>query len=242
MLRDVVDAHQRRREPARHRRRVDHMPRFAATIGLEHARQEVLHAVHHAHQVHAEHPLPVLLGAFPDVTAAGDAGVVHQQMHVAELRERAIGEMRHLPADGDVDHFADHGDAAFAQLVDDRVERVALHVSEDQPHPLSRGPTARTRGRSRRPAPVMTATLSLRSSIESFFQIDAECIAGRLTIAVCRNVRGWDRYLRSGMSIARGAVRFRPASPAACRSSRRAAFRGRPAGRSRCRWRSVRGT
>ena len=137
VLRHVVDPHERRREPAGHGGRVDDMAGFPVGLGREHARNEVADAVHHAHQVDPHYPLPVALGVFPQVATAADPGVVHQQVYAAQLRERAVRELRHLAAVRNVDDLIENGDAAFAQLVDDRIERVGLHIGEYQAHAVA---------------------------------------------------------------------------------------------------------
>ncbi len=51
----------------------------------------------HAHEIHAQEPLPVLEARLPDVPAApGHAGVVEEQVHGPELRGGTLRELLHL--------------------------------------------------------------------------------------------------------------------------------------------------
>ena len=64
----------------------------------------------------------------------GDAGVVEQQMHIAELAESAIGEALHLLALGDIHDLGDRRRAGGSHLRGRRIERIALHIGEHEVH------------------------------------------------------------------------------------------------------------
>src|SRR5690349_21230938 len=71
-------------EPANHARHggsIDEVTAFA--MGAD-VRQEGMHAVEHAHQVDVKHPPPVVERNVVDAAAAGDAGVVADNMDVSE--------------------------------------------------------------------------------------------------------------------------------------------------------------
>ena len=87
VLGDVVRV--RRRQQTGHRRRVDDV---AVVAVRQHPRHERAHAVDDAHQVDAQRPAPVGQRALPGAEPQGgrrrrDAGVVEQDVHVAEAIE-----------------------------------------------------------------------------------------------------------------------------------------------------------
>ena len=53
-------------------------------------RQEALDAVNHAHQVDVDHPAPIIQRDVVDAAAGRDAGIVADDMHVAERIERGL--------------------------------------------------------------------------------------------------------------------------------------------------------
>ena len=95
VLRGVVDAEPLAGDQSGHGGGVDDVAALAAG---DHARDERLDAVDHAPEVHAEDPLPVAMGGRPrGRPGAADAGVVAEDVHGAEARERLLGQ-RPAPA------------------------------------------------------------------------------------------------------------------------------------------------
>ena len=111
----------------------------AARLGLEHAGDEVAEPVDHPHQVHAQHPAPLLLARLPDVAASSHAGVVDEESHVAGLPEGAPGEAGHLGVVRHVDHLGERETPGGPDLPDDPGEGTRLHVGEDEAHAQGMG-------------------------------------------------------------------------------------------------------
>src|SRR5258708_12379018 len=60
---------------------------MAAFAVLTHLRQETSYAVQHAHQIDVEHPAPVVERDQVDAATGGDAGIVADDVDVAERVE-----------------------------------------------------------------------------------------------------------------------------------------------------------
>src|SRR5687767_15997309 len=105
------------------------MPRLAALVCLEHARNKVLQAVYNSHQIHAHHPLPVARSVFPYVTAASHPRVIDQQVDIAECAKSVFGKALNLCGLCNVDDIRNDHRAGSLELVDNDVERITLNVS-----------------------------------------------------------------------------------------------------------------
>ena len=141
MLADVVDAHVRRVQQAGHRGGVDDVALVGRVLrgGLQHHRREHAHAVHHAHQVDAEHPVPVLQRVLPDQPADADTGVVEHEAGRAEARQRGRAQRLDLGCLRHVQPERQHRRAGGGDLGSRPVQRILLHVGHDHVHALARG-------------------------------------------------------------------------------------------------------
>ena len=110
---------------------------MAALTVIADAADEGLHAVDHALQVDAEHPVPVVEGALVERAAGADAGVVAHQVHVAETILGAAGGVLHRVAVGDVELERQHLGAARFELGCRGGERLGLDVGEHDAHSLA---------------------------------------------------------------------------------------------------------
>ena len=130
MLRQVVQR--------RHRRGVDDV----AFVLQPEVRQERVHAVDHAPQVHAEHPLEVAQRQLAErQPTAADAGVVAHHVHRAEAIERPRRERLDLartPTCRSVRRSRRHPSAASSSTA--AWSGVALDVGHHDPHPLGGEP------------------------------------------------------------------------------------------------------
>src|ERR1019366_4983063 len=90
---------------------------------------ERVHAVHDAVEVHAQHPVPDLLGR-ADGRAARDTGVVEDHVYGAELFQRGVAQCLDVGLLGDVAVHADDGGAVTTHLVDLCGQRCVLDVAE----------------------------------------------------------------------------------------------------------------
>ena len=129
---------------ARDRGRVDDVPVLAVPV---HMRHEHLQAVEHAPEVHAHHPLPGAVGHLPHgeyavtgaqtrVLAARHAGVVAEDVDVAELRNRAVADLLERLAAHRVDRQAQDRAFFLLQYLDLRLERFLLDVGQHHVHAL----------------------------------------------------------------------------------------------------------
>jgi len=100
--------------------------------GGQHHRREQAHAVHHAHQVDAQHPFPVAECVFPDQAAGAHAGVVEHEVRRAEALLHGGGERLHLIGLGHVDDAGQHLD--LAELGHGAVQGIGLHVDQHEVH------------------------------------------------------------------------------------------------------------
>jgi hypothetical protein len=138
---DVVDAHVRRVEQPRHRCGVDDVALVSGIRArcVQHRRHERAQAVHDAHHVDAEHPVPIAQRGLPDQPAGADAGVVEHEMRCAEAPQR-IGRQRvDLGGARHVDALRQHLRAQAGDLRGRALQRVALHVGHHDVHALARG-------------------------------------------------------------------------------------------------------
>ena len=100
---------------------------------VEHRGDEALHAVEHAEQIDAEHCVPdVGIGEY--VAARTDPGIVHQQRHIAVLRDDPAGEREHRRA---VRHVHGMRDRAVNRR-GGGLERLARAVDQHDAHPRRR--------------------------------------------------------------------------------------------------------
>ena len=158
VLGGVVDPEPLRGDEAGHGRGVDDV-----AVGLlrDHARHEGLHAVDHAPEVDADRPLPVLMGGGVEPAPEGDARVVAEDVHRAELRPGAVGEGAHV---GEAAHVGAHRDArcpAFATPA-----AVSVMPASSRSATTTSAPARAKARQSARPMPlappVTTATRSAR--------------------------------------------------------------------------------
>ena len=132
VLRDAVDPGAR--DEAGHRGGV-HDVAFLAL--RDHLRHEAADAVDDAHQVDAHHPAPLVERALPRRlagAAAGDAGVVAEDVDGAERIERLARERFHGVRLRDVADDGGDGSARLLQRVGGFVERLRLDVREHHLH------------------------------------------------------------------------------------------------------------
>ena len=92
------------------------------------------HAVDHAPDVDAHHPVPVLHRVFPDQATRADAGVVEHEVRRAEALFHEPGQAFHLVLAGHVDPARKHLHARGLDLGGGLVQRVLLHVHQHQVH------------------------------------------------------------------------------------------------------------
>ena len=145
VLARVVHAHVGRVQQPGHAGRVDDVatPGGVGRSRLQHHRREHAHPVGHAHQVDADHPLPVARRVLPDEPPAADAGVVEDEARHAEglPRGRAqrvhLGRLRHVQPEGQ------HGRPEAADLGRRGLQRVGLHIGHDHAHAAPRREPAR---------------------------------------------------------------------------------------------------
>jgi hypothetical protein len=101
---------------------------------LRDERREDLRAVHDAHEVHADHPLPIGLGNGAELPAHTDARVVADDVHLAECRDRRTRRVLDARAARDVALHALGCDAAGSQTGERRIEIVLVDAREHHPH------------------------------------------------------------------------------------------------------------
>ena len=119
----------------------------------DHPRHERLDAVDHAPEVHAEDPLPVAMRGRLETAPQRDARVVAEHVHLAEGRDRAVGqrldrrELRHVGTDTErLAAAAPHGrdglrEGALVDIGDDHLRalaREALDHGAADPAPSTR--------------------------------------------------------------------------------------------------------
>ncbi len=103
----------RRRDRAGPRgRRRHHRP--ALTVRLD-ARQERVHGVEHAVQVHAHAPIPIVVAGLADAADHGDPGIRDDGVHFAEVLHHIVGRLVERCAVG---HVHTHGVDAIARLLE----------------------------------------------------------------------------------------------------------------------------
>ncbi len=114
---------------------------------LEHVRDEDLTAVEHAVEIDAQHPVPRAVGYFPAATdravgvesgvvETGHAGVVAEDVDVAELGDGLVSQVLQRLAAHRVDDDAEHVAFFLAKLLHLNVERVLLDIGENHVHTL----------------------------------------------------------------------------------------------------------
>ena len=138
VLADVVGTREWRIEDPGHAGGVDDMalPAWVGLGGRQHHGREESHAVHHAAQVDAQHPVPVGLAGLPDEPPEGHPGVVENQVRCAEARLGGRRQGRHLGAAAHIHPLRQV--RRGAQLLADTRQRVGLHVGQHQVHALER--------------------------------------------------------------------------------------------------------
>jgi hypothetical protein len=121
---------------ARDRGGVDDMP-FAAVLADQ--RQEDLQPVHHAHEVHADIPVPLLRRELGDRAAMNrDTGIVAGDVQRAEFLHGGRRRPLHRGAIRHVGHHRDRPRAEPAHLGERRIEPVLADVAQHHGHALAR--------------------------------------------------------------------------------------------------------
>jgi hypothetical protein len=93
----------------------------------EQPRDECLHAVGDAEQVHPDHPLPILDGRRLDIAAVADTGVIVQDVEAAVSSEHHLGELLEIVGPRDVDSV---NGCAAADLGRDGGGRIGVDISD----------------------------------------------------------------------------------------------------------------
>ena len=114
-----------------HRRGIDEVTAFAVRLQPV---DEGAYAVHHAVQVDAEHPVPVVVGHLVDAASDGDAGVVAHHVHVAETRFRRRRRRRHVVAVGYIHLQREKLGVARLELVPGGIECRLFDVGDHYLH------------------------------------------------------------------------------------------------------------
>ena len=96
--------------------------------GGQHHGGEYADTVGYAHQVHTDHPLPVLQGVFPDQAARADAGVVEHKVGGAKARKRGRTQRLHLVGLGHVHAHAQHSSTGARHFGHCAVQCVLLNI------------------------------------------------------------------------------------------------------------------
>ena len=140
VLAHVVNAHVGRVQQASHAGRVDDVatPGGVGLGGGQHHGGEKAHAMHHAPQVHAQHPLPVFDGVLPHQAARAHTGVVEHQMGGAKALLHIGGQLLHLGGVRHIDLAGQHLAACGLHLGSGGVQRVLLHIHQHQVHAQAR--------------------------------------------------------------------------------------------------------
>ena len=155
VLGDVVDTHVGRVQQAGHAGCVDDVaaPARVGLRGLQHQRREDAHTMRHAHQVDADHPLPVLQRVFPDQAAGADAGIVEDEVGRAEVRHRRRAQGLDLGRFADVQAEGQHLRAQALDLGRGGLQCRVLHIGHHDAHAACGGDAAglqpEARGRTR---------------------------------------------------------------------------------------------
>ncbi|MNE00990.1 hypothetical protein D3C80_934150 [compost metagenome] len=132
MLGRTVDAAAWHRQQAGDRGGVDDV---AVILLRQHARDKTADAMGHAHDVDADHPLPILLGGGPQRATDQYPGVVEQQVRGAEARIGRKRQLLDLLRLGDITFHRQHARARRQQL--HRTLQVLLvDVGQRQAHAL----------------------------------------------------------------------------------------------------------
>ena len=140
MFADVVNAHVGRGEQTGHAGGVDQVtaPTRVGLGGLQHHGGEQTHAMHHAFEVDAQHPIPIGFGVLPHQSTGGHTSVVEHQMRRTPLGPHILGQGLHLPAIGHIHAACHHRGTGGLQFSANGVEGVFLHVHQGQFHPQLR--------------------------------------------------------------------------------------------------------
>src|SRR5699024_6501924 len=130
----VLGGHGQEREDARQVRQV-------SVAGGDEVWQELLGAVHHAPVVHVHDAGDVLVPGGLDAAGEGDAGVVDDEVHHAEVLGDGGGVLGHGALFGDVQSLRVHVDRALGADEGDGVRQaVDVDVAECEPGAASGGP------------------------------------------------------------------------------------------------------
>ena len=93
-------------------------------------RPENLDPPDHREQVHAQHPVPARIIPGAIVTAAADAGIVDEDVHLAKARNRLVGGTLQIVLQRHVRQHAGHIRVRLAQARNRLVQRVLLDVAQ----------------------------------------------------------------------------------------------------------------
>ena len=103
-----------------------------AVAGGFQVRQEGLGAVHHAPEVDVHDPLVLGVVAAFDGAGVSDAGVVEDQVDLAELAYHLIGPGMHSSTVGDIDHGFQHLHTVLARGLGGFLEAGGVDVGDGQ--------------------------------------------------------------------------------------------------------------
>ena len=117
--------------------------------GGQHHGREHAYAVGHAHQVHANHPFPVLQGVFPDQAARAHARVIEHKVRRTKARQGGRAQGFDLVCLGHVHAHGQHWRASGGQLGGRAVQRVLLHIGQHHIHAQRRANTGAFQAKAR---------------------------------------------------------------------------------------------
>jgi hypothetical protein len=101
---------------------------------VEHHGREYAHAVGHAHQVDADHPLPVGRCVFPDQASRSNACVIENEVRCTKAFQDGGAQCLHLGSFGDIYPHGQYLGACGLHLGGSPVQRILLHINQYQVH------------------------------------------------------------------------------------------------------------
>src|SRR5262245_10905156 len=115
---------------AGHRCSVDNVTPFAVTHNV---RQESADAVQNPHDIHVQHPPPILERNVVDTAMRPDTGIVADDMHISECLICCLGRMLYAARIGDITGNAAHP-SQIVRAFDGRLQRIRLDIGEHDFH------------------------------------------------------------------------------------------------------------
>jgi hypothetical protein len=113
---------------------------MAVLAVLQHAWNKGAQGMADAIKIDAHDPVPILLGGFPGRLGYRDAGVIHQQMYVAEPGECLVRQGIYLFFPGDVGRHAYHFDTHGFEAGHRCFQLGGVDIGQHQFHSLGRDP------------------------------------------------------------------------------------------------------